>query len=393
MIDTNGTQGAAPTALAIREETVTAISSATGFLRPQIHTVMRHLFKSEGTEADLWLFLTRCQRTGLDPFAGQIIPQFRWDSRQGRKVMVIVTTVDGFRLTGHRALKSRFRGIAGPYWKAKGGEWTDLWEDDGPPYAAKVGIYVEGCAEPVWGVAKWSEFAQRDSKGGFTGQWSNMPSNQLAKCAETQAWRKAAPLDTANLAIGEEVPETSEAGQVHAEQMARYETAMPVQDRAASPRYRTPQPASTPEERREAARMRVARRAEELGAGEIVDGEFVPYADSVPDPEPDPPDGAPDDTDPDAWAREWLTAIAGRPQGPLKAKGDAIQRVTSRLEDAGIDRNAVAPLVTRLQTGMGGGPPIGKLTIWDVIDNRLLSALDTAGEQELVMLGRIAEGG
>lgn len=268
------------TALAIRPETITALATETGFSRAQVGVVHRVLMKGEGDEADMWLFLTRCQRTGLDPFAGQIAPVFRWDTKQGRKVMAIQTQIDGFRLIGHRALKGRFRGMAGPLWKAKGGEWVDLWEEEGAPYAAKVGIYVDGCAEPTWGIVKWDEFKQtyvdKQGKERLFPQWASMPAHMLAKCAEAQAWRKVAPQDTANLQIAEEIPAVSEKGQAHAQLAAARDVAYINPPRAASDRFHTEPRAIRPQEPTETEYEEIVENAE--GDGE------PPEEDSIEEP-------------------------------------------------------------------------------------------------------------
>jgi hypothetical protein len=224
------------TAVALRAESVQAMVDATGFTTPQIHTIKRALFKGEGDEADLWLFLTTCKRWNADPFRKEIHPVFRWDSRAGKKVMVIQTGIDQLRKLGKK--NPGFRGIAGPYWKAKGEAWTDLWEDDGYPFAAKVGIWLKDCPEPIWGVAKWSEFAQKDKDGRYTGMWGSMPSNQLAKCAEAQAWRKVMA-DADDLRVSEETPSEDEAGQIHAAETHQREIAITQHQRSDVKRFPT----------------------------------------------------------------------------------------------------------------------------------------------------------
>src|SRR5512133_1819927 len=141
------------TAIALRPEAVTAMADATGFTTPQIHVVKRALFKGEGDEADLWLFLTTAKRLGADPFAKQIHAVFRWDSKAGKKVMAIQIGIDQLRLTAART--GQFGGRLGPLWKAKGADkpWVDLWEEDGNPYACKVGGWKIGAPQnPTWAV-------------------------------------------------------------------------------------------------------------------------------------------------------------------------------------------------------------------------------------------------
>ncbi len=242
MTNDNGTGAAksnsSSTAVAIRPEAATAMMEATGFSVPQIHVVKKALFKDEGDEADLWLFLTTAKRLGADPFAKQIHAVFRWDSKASKKVMAIQIGIDQLRLTAART--GVFGGRLGPLWKAKGGEWTDLWEEDADPYACKVGGWKIGAPEnPTWAVVKWDEFAQTDRDGKVMGQWRTMGAHMLAKCAEAQMLRILFPVETRDLQISEEVPDANERNQVHADQMERYNTAMPGGPRPASKRFHT----------------------------------------------------------------------------------------------------------------------------------------------------------
>jgi len=73
------------------------------------------------------------------------------------------------------------------------GTWTDCWDDaDLNPVAVKVTVLRDGQRFPH--VAHWREFVQT-YKGAPNRMWAQMPSNQLAKCAEMGALRKAFPLD------------------------------------------------------------------------------------------------------------------------------------------------------------------------------------------------------
>ena len=67
--------------------------------------------------------------------------------------------------------------------------------------AAKVGILRKDFQQPVWGVAKFSSYAQ---KSPF---WSKMPEVMLAKCAEAIARRVAFPNDLSGIYAPEEVIE------------------------------------------------------------------------------------------------------------------------------------------------------------------------------------------
>ena len=56
------------------------------------------------------------------------------------------------------------------------------------------------------GEARWKEFARKKKDGSYMKMWGDggNPFNQLAKCAEGQGWRKAAPMETVGLLVKEE---------------------------------------------------------------------------------------------------------------------------------------------------------------------------------------------
>lgn len=155
------------------------------------------------SDDELALFISYCNRSGLDPFAKQIYAIFRKDRSLGRKVMTIQTSIDGFRLIAERTGKSD--GQDGPYWCGTDGVWKDVWTDQRPPVAAKVSVYRKGASRPWTGIAHWTEYAQE------TPFWKDSPCNQLAKCAESLALRKAFPQELSGIYGEDEVGADEEA--------------------------------------------------------------------------------------------------------------------------------------------------------------------------------------
>ena len=130
------------------------------------------------------------KRTGLDPFARQVYLR----NRGGR--WRPETTIDGFRAIAER--QDSYAGQDGPYWCGSDGKWTDVWLEDTPPMAARVGIYRTTFQAPLYATALWREYVAKveDPETGkleLDWFWEKMPTNQLAKCVESLALRRAFP--------------------------------------------------------------------------------------------------------------------------------------------------------------------------------------------------------
>lgn len=196
------------TALALRDEELNETEIA----------LIKDSIAKGSTDSELKLFIRQCNRTRLDPFAGQIHCIARYDSKLKRDVRTAQVSIDGMRLVAERT--DRYAGQTEALYCGPDGQWTDVWLDKTtPPLAAKIGVYRLGFVEALWATATWDQFAvynrRRIGKSEparyelkLGPMWEKMPAHMLAKCAEALALRKAFPMELSGLYIPEEMDDT-----------------------------------------------------------------------------------------------------------------------------------------------------------------------------------------
>jgi len=161
----------------------------TNFTASQIELI-KNLFCKGLLDEELQLFIQVCQKTGLCPFSKQVYAVKRNDKKLGREVMTIQTSIDGYRLIADRT---------GCYCPGK--EPTFQYDKNGSLMSATSYVKKltrDGTWHEIAAVAFFNEYAQgfKDFNTGqkkLTSFWADMPHNQLAKCAESLALRKAFP--------------------------------------------------------------------------------------------------------------------------------------------------------------------------------------------------------
>lgn len=169
--------------------------------------LMRRTIARGATEDELDLFIEQCRRTGLDPFARQIyaVRRKQWNaqSRTYEEAQVIQLSIDGFRLIADRT--QQYAGQVGPWWCGGDAEWREVWLEEAPPSAAKIGVLRHDFAQPLYAIALYKSYVQTNSHGDPVSRWKDDPAGMLAKCAESLALRRAFPQNLSGLYTADEM--------------------------------------------------------------------------------------------------------------------------------------------------------------------------------------------
>lgn len=167
-----------------------------GKLGPDKLELLKRTIAKGTTDDEFALFVSQCERTGLDPFTRQIHAVKRWDSREKREVMTIQTGIDGYRLIADRT--DRY---------CPGREPTYEYDQEGRLVSATAFVrkYVAGVWHEVSDKAFYREFVQTTKEGKPNRFWALMPHVMLSKVAEARALRRCFPQDLSGIYTDEEM--------------------------------------------------------------------------------------------------------------------------------------------------------------------------------------------
>jgi phage recombination protein Bet len=192
------------TSNAIAPLTSDQIAHGTSFSAVQVDLIRDQIMPGASND-ELMLFVQVASSRGLDPFRKHIYAVSR-RSKEGNNWIdkwSYQVSIDGLRLIAERS--GRYEGQTLPQWCGPDGIWREVWLEDGPPAAAKVGVYIKGAREPLYAIALYRTFVQKTREGEPTKFWKEMPEHMLAKVAESQALRKAFPEEAGGLYTPEEM--------------------------------------------------------------------------------------------------------------------------------------------------------------------------------------------
>lgn len=195
--------------------------------------LLKSQIASGATDGQLALFIQVCRQTGLNPFARQIYAVIRKEKQRDGSYepkMAIQTSIDGYRLLAQRS--GEYAGQDGPYWyNPHTREWVDVWLEDFPPAAAKVGVMRKGFTQPIYAVARFESYAVREYNtntrkydGELKNLWAKMPELMIAKTAEALALRRAFPAELSGIYTDAEMEQADVSAKAVAVATARPQT-------------------------------------------------------------------------------------------------------------------------------------------------------------------------
>lgn len=190
-----------------RDSAALAIQPGQEFWDDRQRAALVALGIKDATNADLAVFMHYCQKTALDPFSKQIYLLARRTKENDEWVtkQTIQVGIGGFQVIRDRVAQRL--GVSVEYedtvwYDADGGEHL-VWLADGQPAACRVVVLKDGKRFPA--VVRFSAYVQTNRRGEPNSMWTRMGAEQLEKCAEAKALRKAFPNDLSGVYIPEEM--------------------------------------------------------------------------------------------------------------------------------------------------------------------------------------------
>jgi len=158
--------------------------------------LIKDMYFKGSSDQEFLMFVHVCKKTGLDPALRQIFPVKRWDSTLKKNTMTVQTGIDGYRLIAERT--GRYAPGREPSYQYENGKIMSA-----TAYVKKQ--TADGTWHEIAATAFFDEYVQRTKEGTPNQFWLKMGHNQLAKCAEALALRKAFPGDLSGIYTQEEM--------------------------------------------------------------------------------------------------------------------------------------------------------------------------------------------
>jgi len=171
---------------------------------PEQERMIRDQCANGATAEEFAVLIEVARLRRLNPLLRQVHFVKRYDSAKRREVWSVQISIDGMRAVAQRT--GLYSGQDEPEFGPANSKGFPEW--------AKVKVYRRDWDRPAVGLAYWREYVQTKQDGSPTKFWHDMPFNQLAKCAESQALRKAFPEDIGGLYSDTEMEQAANAGAI-----------------------------------------------------------------------------------------------------------------------------------------------------------------------------------
>lgn len=196
---------------------------------PEELAAIRAEYCKGATDTQFELFISECKARNARP-GPHLVFQLRnsqeWDPVVGAKVYVKkpywITTIAFLRLVAQRTGEYLGQGAEEYVYLDTAGAPSLKSEIPLPhedqkmrplprePWVARARVYRKGFTEPMVGLARFEAYAGTTKDGNLTEMWSKRGPEQLYKCAEALALRKAFPEELGGFLIAEELKDLEE---------------------------------------------------------------------------------------------------------------------------------------------------------------------------------------
>lgn len=173
------------------------------------------------SQAEADRLIASAEARGLNPLLGDCYFVKRYDTQSRREIWAVQASIDALRTKAEQT--GLYAGQDEPEYE---------YGDGGQVTLARVRVWRHDWPRPAVGVARWAEYVQTTRDGGPTKFWRQMPHNQLAKCAEALALRKAFPAVLARVYIPEEMAQADNEAELRIDQAPRPALPEPKQNGA-----------------------------------------------------------------------------------------------------------------------------------------------------------------
>ena len=171
---------------------------------------------SGATESEARALMAIAEARGMNPIVGDCYFVKRWDPATSSTRWSVQAGIDAFRSKAEAT--GDYAGQDAP---------TFTYDAKGFVESATVAVYRKSCpGRPfVTATAFFAEYVQTKKGGEPTQMWAKMPRNQLAKCAESLALRKAFPKELAKVYTSDEMAQSEPVAlPVHPTNYAAFQT-------------------------------------------------------------------------------------------------------------------------------------------------------------------------